>query len=102
MSPGSHPASPGPVLQSLGEEPSQALHLVLAFHSINREARPRPGFLGGEARITSFCQWEYSGSVAVGFGGDPTPDWEKPPYPWPAGCSWGYGTAGKVVPTPSE
>lgn len=97
MSPGSHPAFPGPVLRLLGEEPSQALHLVLAFPSINRQARPRPGFLRGEARLTFFCQWEYSGSVMVGFGGDPAPDSEKPQSPWPAGCCWGCGTTGKVV-----
>ena len=97
MSPGSQPASPRPVLRLPGEEPSQALHLVLAFPSINRQARPRPGFLGVEARITSFCQWEYSGSAVVGFGGDPAPGLEKPSCPWPAACCWGCGTAGKAV-----
>lgn len=46
---------PGPVLQLLREGPSQALHLVLAFPPVNKHTRPRPGFLGGEARITSFA-----------------------------------------------
>lgn len=53
MFPGSHPASSGPVL---GEELRQALNLVLVFHSNNREARPRPGFLRGEARTVSSDQ----------------------------------------------
>lgn len=69
----------------------------LPFPLLTDSPAPDLGFLRREAKITSFCQWEYLGSVVTAFGGDPAPGSEKPPCPWPVGCCWGCGTAGKVV-----